>query len=175
MRTNLGDEYVDALFHAVGRIACPTEADLCCYWFEKARTQFSEGKRQRAGLLATQGIRGGANREVLKRIKETGDIFFAERDRDWILDGANVHVSMVGFDDGTETTATYLDGNQLSAINANLTSAADITTGEATGRQSQTSRFMGDTKGGAVRHSRSTRHCELLDMRRIRTASRTPT
>ena len=48
-------------------------------------------------MLATQGIRGGANREVLKRIKETGDIFFAESDRDWILDGANVHVSMVGF------------------------------------------------------------------------------
>ena len=33
---------------------------------------------KRAGLLATQGIRGGANREVLKRIKKTGDIFFAK-------------------------------------------------------------------------------------------------
>lgn len=28
--------------------------------------------------LLGQGIRGGANREVLKRIKDTGDIFFAE-------------------------------------------------------------------------------------------------
>ena len=80
--------------------ACRASADLCCYWFEKARQQIEKGKCKRAGLLATQGIRGGANREVLKRIKEDGDIFFAESDRDWILDGANVHVSMVGFDNG---------------------------------------------------------------------------
>ena len=80
------------------------EADLCCYWFEKARQQIEHGKCKRAGLLATQGIRGGANREVLKRIKETGDIFFAESDRDWILAGANVHVSMVGFDNGKQSS-----------------------------------------------------------------------
>ncbi len=86
---------------ASGASGCGPEADLCCYWFEKARRQIEEGKCQRAGLLATQGIRGGANRDVLKRIKETGDIFFAESDRDWILDGADVHVSMVGFDDGS--------------------------------------------------------------------------
>ena len=77
-------------------------ADLCCYWFEKARQQIELQKCKRAGLLATQGIRGGANREVLKRIKGTGDIFFADSDRAWVLAGANVHVSMVGFDDGTE-------------------------------------------------------------------------
>ena len=82
----------------------PGQSDLCCYWFEKARELIEQGKCKRAGLLATQGIRGGANREVLKRIKETGDIFFAESDRDWVLAGANVHVSMVGFDDGAETT-----------------------------------------------------------------------
>ena len=39
---------------------------------------------------------------MLERIKETGDIFWAESDRDWVLDGADVQVSMVGFDDGTE-------------------------------------------------------------------------
>ena len=41
-------------------------------------------------------------RKVLERIKETGDIFWAQSDRDWILDGATVHVSMIGFDDGRE-------------------------------------------------------------------------
>ena len=60
------------------------------------------GKAKRAGLLATQAIRGGANRKVLERIKETGDIFWAQSDRNWILDGATVHVSMMGFDDGSE-------------------------------------------------------------------------
>ena len=94
-------------------------ADLCCYWFEKARQQIETRKCKRAGLLATQGIRGGANREVLKRIKETGDIFFAESDRDWILAGANVHVSMVGFDDGRRN-ARVLDGKPVATINPNL-------------------------------------------------------
>ncbi|HTV75494.1 MAG TPA: DNA methyltransferase, partial [Candidatus Baltobacteraceae bacterium] len=93
----LGRHYQKELWKIYdGRV--PGFADLCCYWFEKARQQIEMGKCNRAGLLATQGIRGGANREVLKRIKDTGDIFYAVSDRDWILDGANVHVSMVGFD-----------------------------------------------------------------------------
>ncbi len=88
LRRNLGDEYVDALFK-VWDERVPREADLCCYWFESARRQIETGKCRRAGLLATQGIRGGANRKVLEQIKTTGDIFFAESDRDWILDGAD--------------------------------------------------------------------------------------
>ena len=96
MRRELGDDYVTSLLACYsGRV--PAEADLCCYWFEKTRALIEAGKIRRAGLLATQGIRGGANREVLKRIKESGEIFFAVSDRDWILDGANVHISMVGF------------------------------------------------------------------------------
>ena len=43
------------------------------------------------------------------RIKESGDIFFGESDRNWILEGATVHVSMVGFDDGSERNH-ILDG-----------------------------------------------------------------
>jgi len=105
----------------------PGAADLCCYWFEKARQQIETKKCKRAGLLATQAIRGGANREVLKRIKETGDIFFAESDRDWILDGAAVHVSMIGFDDGS-TKDRLLDGKPVEIIHANLTSLSDTTT-----------------------------------------------
>ncbi|MBI4027402.1 MAG: class I SAM-dependent DNA methyltransferase, partial [Verrucomicrobia bacterium] len=119
LRDSLGDEYVDKLFAALSDRVRP-EADLCCYWFEKARKHIEENKCQRAGLLATQGIRGGANREVLKRIKESGDIFFAVSDRDWILDGANVHISMVGFDDGSEMQKV-LDGQFAKGITAQLT------------------------------------------------------
>ena len=79
-----------------------TRGDLCCYWFEKARRQIELGKCLRAGLLATQGIRGGASRHSVDRIKGTGDIFFAISDRDWIIDGATVHISILGFDDGSE-------------------------------------------------------------------------
>ena len=125
IRQELGDEYVEALFKVYGG-RVPASADLCCYWFERARREIELGRCKRAGLLATQGIRGGANREVLKRIKEAGDIFFAESDRPWILDGANVHVSMVGLDDGTDKVR-ILDGLAVKTINSDLTSMADIT------------------------------------------------
>lgn len=145
MRTELGDDYVKSLFSVwKGRVR--PEADLCCYWFEKARQQIERGKCKRAGLLATQGIRGGANRETLKRIQETGSIFFAESDRPWVLEGANVHVSMVGFDDGSETVRT-LDGKPVARINSNLTAEADITQAKRL-KENHGIAFMGDTKGG---------------------------
>ena len=121
----LGRHYQKELWKIYdGRV--PGFADLCCYWFEKARQQIEKGKCKRAGLLATQAIRGGANRDVLKRIKETGDIFFAESSRDWILAGAALDVSMIGFDNGTETEK-ILDSKCVAEINANLTSSADTT------------------------------------------------
>ncbi len=124
MRRELGDDYVGRLRKLFdGRI--PGQSDLCCYWFEKARAHIVAGKCLRAGLLATQGIRGGANREVLKRIKESGDIFWAESDRPWVLEGANVHVSMVGFDNGKEKDKTR-NGENVLIINANLAAASDI-------------------------------------------------
>ena len=97
MRDNLGDEYQDALYAVYDR-RLPKTSDLCCYWFERARAEIVAGKTQQAGLLATQGIRYGANRTALQRIKRDGDIFMAYPDRNWVLDGATVHVSIVGFD-----------------------------------------------------------------------------
>lgn len=147
LRRELGDAYVKALFaNFIGRVR--PEADLCCYWFEKARLQIEEGKCRRAGLLATQGIRGGANREVLKNIKRTGDIFFGESDREWILAGANVHVSMVGFDDGTESERV-LDGRTVSVIHANLSAVAGDITSAVMLAANRGIAYMGDTKGGA--------------------------
>jgi type II restriction/modification system DNA methylase subunit YeeA len=158
LRTELQDGYVDDLFTLWhGRV--PPEADLCCYWFEKVRAQIQAGKCRRAGLLATQGIRGGANREVLKRIKQSGDIFFAESDRPWVLAGANVHVSMVGFDGGEETTHT-LDGVSVPTINANLTAATDLTQAQRL-PSSIGLAFMGDTKGGSF-DIQDELACELL-------------
>lgn len=145
LRSVLGDEYVAQLFEN-WEDRVPAEADLCCYWFEKARAQIEKGFCERAGLLATQGIRGGANREVLNRIKETGDIFFAESDREWVLDGANVHVSMVGFDDGGEENKV-LDGGTVGKIFANLTSYANILQTLVL-QDSRGLAWMGDTKGG---------------------------
>ena len=145
LRRELGDAYVDRMF-ARWKDRVPAEADLCCYWFEKARAHIAAGKCRRAGLLATQGIRNGANREVLKRIKDSGCIFWAVSDRDWILDGANVHVSIVGFDDGTETTR-MLDGKAVATIHADLSSAADTTQAARLSANASIG-FIGSCKGG---------------------------
>lgn len=145
MRRELGDAYVDRL-RALYDGRLPGQSDLCCYWFEKARAQIAAGKCRRAGLLATQGIRGGANREVLKRIQETGQIFWAESDRPWVLNGANVHVSMVGFDDGNEKSRT-LDGKSVAAIHANLTATANTALAKPISRNAGVA-FLGNCKGG---------------------------
>ena len=145
LRSELGDEYVEAMFDLWdGRVS--SGADLCCYWHEKARAMVQAGQVGRAGLLATQGIRGGASRETLKRIKESGDIFFAESDRKWTLDGAAVRTSMVGFDDGTETRRV-LDGRPVEGINTNLTSGVDVTLAVRLPENAGIC-FMGDTKVG---------------------------
>ncbi len=145
LRRELGDHYVAALFENFGRRVRP-EADLCCYWFEKAREQIDMKKCRRAGLLATQGIRGGASRDTLNRIKKTGDIFFAESDRKWVLAGANVHVSMVGFDNGKQHERV-LDGKAVTTINSNLSAVANLTEARQLSANADLV-FMGDTKGG---------------------------
>lgn len=74
--SGLGDNYTQTLRTCYqGRV--PGGADLVCYWFEKARAQIEAEKSARAALVATNSIRGGANRKVLERINETGRIFHA--------------------------------------------------------------------------------------------------
>lgn len=146
MRASLGSDYVDDLF-AVWDARVPREADLVCYWHEKAREMVAEGQIKRAGLLATQGIRGGASRRILERIKETGDIFLAWSDEVWVVEGAAVHISLVGFDDGSEVNHE-LNGALVPAINANLTAGIDMTQVRRLAENLNVA-FMGDTKGGA--------------------------
>ena len=125
IRQELGDQYVEALFKLYeGRV--PAFADLVCYWFERSRFYIAESRVKRAGLLATQGIRAGANRKVLERINATGSIFWAQSDRDWILTGATVHVSMIGFDNGFDQSR-LLNGQSVPAIYADLTATIDLT------------------------------------------------
>ena len=146
LRSGLGDEYVTALFQLYDD-RVPAEADLVCYWFDKAQTAIRAGQAKRAGLLATQGIRGGANRRVLQRIKENGDIFMAWPDHPWVLEGAAVHISIVGFDDGTETERE-LDGQPVPEINANLTVGVDLTGAKRLAANVSTA-FQGPVKVGA--------------------------
>ncbi len=125
IRGELGDNYTEALFDLYGN-RIPNFSDLVCYWFERARNAIEQGQARRVGLLATNSIRGGANRTVLERIKLTGEIFWAQSDRDWILEGAAVNVSMLGFDGGVEIERE-LDGLRVVQINPDLTATVDLT------------------------------------------------
>jgi type II restriction/modification system DNA methylase subunit YeeA len=146
IRAELGSQYVDALFKLYeGRV--PAFADLVCYWFEKARAMIEKGRAKRAGLLATQAIRGGVNRRVLESIKETGDIFWAQSDRDWILNGATVHVSMIACDVGIEIQK-HLNEQEVSEINSDLTSKVNVTQANTLIENAGIG-FRGNQKGGA--------------------------
>jgi len=146
IRRELGDEYVANLWKLYeGRV--PSGADLVCYWFERARQQIESGRSRRAGLLATNSIRGGSNRRILERVKQSGDIFFAQSDRPWILNGAAVRVSMVGFDNGTETER-MLDDSPVDSIHPGLTGTVDLT-GAKPLRENAGRAFKGPSPGGS--------------------------
>ncbi|HEU0282875.1 MAG TPA: DNA methyltransferase, partial [Gallionella sp.] len=150
MRSELGDDYAEALRDLYkGRV--PGGADLVTYWFEKARAQIAAGKCQRAGLVATNSIRGGANRQVLARICDTTKIFDAWSDEEWINEGAAVRVSLVCFESvrpelvegradaqtvhaastgsGQASTGSartvWLDGKPVESIHADLTAGGN--------------------------------------------------
>ena len=53
MRSGLGDDYVDKL-RALYKDRVPGGADLCCYWFEKARKHVVAKGCRRAGLLLSR-------------------------------------------------------------------------------------------------------------------------
>ncbi len=158
MRTELGDEYYNYLTdYYSGRV--PGGADLVTYWFEKAREEIGKGTAIRAGLLATNSIRGGLNQQVLNSIKETGDIFMAWADRPWILDGAAVRVSMVGFDNGHEESIR-LDGLPVRTIFSNLTADIDLTGAKVLSENLRLS-FQGIIKRGSFDIDASVAHAMI--------------
>jgi hypothetical protein len=137
LRRDLGDDYVEDLF-AIFRGRVAAESDLVVYWFEKARASI-DGRTASAGLLASQQIRKGFNNRVLKRIKETQSIFWANSNQRWFLEvnkedkkGKKLHriaavrISMVAFSAQVASQA-ILDGKIVSEINSDLTSGVDVT------------------------------------------------
>ena len=117
MRGELGDQHTELLRSRFkGRV--PGGADLVCYWFEKARAEIETGSVQRAGLVATNSIRGGVNRTVLKKIVEKSRIYEAWSDEPWVNDGAAVRVSLISF--GKTDQASLLDGARVDEIGADL-------------------------------------------------------
>lgn len=152
MRDGLGHEYTDALRKCyAGRV--PGGADLVTYWFEKARAGIERGEANRVGLVATNSIRGGANRRVLDRVVETGEIFNAWSDEDWVNEGASVRVSLVCFGPKCERRESRLDNVLVGRIHADLlagASAGSVSLSEARPLEKNDGvAFSGITKKGA--------------------------
>ena len=124
MRGELGDSYVDLVRQSY-RDSELDGADLVCFWFEKAMAQLEAGDLKSAGLVSTNSIRGGANREVLNRIFNRSRIFLAWSDEQWWDNGTAVRVSMTGF--GASTMKPQLDGVEVECIHSDLTADIDLT------------------------------------------------
>src|SRR5574337_488619 len=143
--SELGVTYSERLRAAyAGRV--PGFADLVCYWFEKARRQIELGQLVRSGLVATNSIRGGANREVLDRIVQSTRIFDAWSDLPWVNEGAAVRVSLIAF--GQAAQATLLNGGEVAGIHADLTAGANLTDARKLGANGNAA-FVATVKAGA--------------------------
>ena len=149
----LGEDYVSSLF-AAWRDRVPPEADLVCYWFVKAGQEVQAGKARRVGLVATNSIRGGANRRALQAATDGRAIFDAWADEPWVIDGAAVRVSLVCFSQSNDDHATEirLDGASVDEIHSDLTAkrggaGIDLTLAGRIPANAGVA-FMGDTKGG---------------------------
>ena len=150
----LGEDYVARLFDAY-RDRVPREADLVAYWFVKAGEHVGAGMAHRVGLVATNSIRGGANRRALTTATQGRGIYEAWSDEPWVIDGAAVRVSLVCFakDGADHTSEPKLDGSPVDAIHADLTArrgaaGIDLTSAKRLPDNGGVA-FMGDTKGGA--------------------------
>jgi type II restriction/modification system DNA methylase subunit YeeA len=148
LRNGLGDVYVGTLFAAYkGHV--PQEADLVTYWFDRANAAILGHAAVRAGLVATNSIRGGASRKVLDRILSKLVVFEAWSDEPWINQGAAVRVSLIAFGRTDKGTVARLDGVEVARIHADLTGGGvDLTTATRL-KENAGVAFMGDTKGGA--------------------------
>ena len=143
----MGENYTERL-RKVYKGALPGFTDLVCYWFHKAGKLASEGKVARAGLVATNSIRGGRNRAVLDRIVKHSVIFDAWSDEPWVVDGAAVRVSLVCFGPADTALPVHLNGTEAGQIAADLSSGtADLTQVGKLARN-RNAAFVGDQKSG---------------------------
>ena len=125
-REVLGGDYTEAI-RKLYKGVVPAFADLVCYWFHKAGTLLAEARLARAGLVATNSIRGGKNRAVLDRIASDSVIYDAWSDEPWIVDGAAVRVSLICFGKKDAGLSVHLNGRDATRINTDLTAEADLT------------------------------------------------
>lgn len=145
MIADIGEDYVATLRKTYrGRV--PGGADFVTYWVEKAWQAVKGRPDRRAGLVTTNSIRGGASRKVLDPIADADAIWEAWGDEPWVVDGAAVRVSMLGFGQGF--LERRLNGALAAAINADITSADTDLTVAAKQAANVGASFIGTQKNG---------------------------
>ena len=147
-RETLGDDYTGGI-RSLYRGTVPAFADLVCYWFHKASKLIASGGIARAGLVATNSIRGGKNRVVLDRIVGESRIYDAWADEPWIVDGAAVRVSLVCFGAEHVGLPARLNGEDVPRINADLSAATADLTAASRLAGNRGAAFIGGMKKGA--------------------------
>ena len=149
----LGEDYASQLRTAY-KERVPGGADLVCYWFEKAGRQIASAKAARAGLVATNSIRGGWNLPALQAATDSHRIFEAWSDEPWVNDGAAVRVSLICFSrtDDASVSGARLNGQPVNEIHTDLTAHRDATGVDLTRARrlpmSTRVAFVADQKGG---------------------------
>lgn len=128
--TELGEDYTSTLRNVYGK-HLPGFSDLVCYWFFNAADKMRASELTRFGLVSTNSIRGGKNREVLRQVTENGQIFEAWSDEPWVVDGAAVRVSMICASSNPQASVT-LDGVTVDEIYPNLTAKSIVAADDIT-------------------------------------------
>jgi type II restriction/modification system DNA methylase subunit YeeA len=151
----LGEDYAKNVRNVYAGRVSPF-SDLVCWWFEKAGRAVKDGKVVRAGLVATNSIRGGKNRLVLDEICKEVVIYEAWDDEPWVIDGAAVRVSLVCFasKDDSVCASVHLDGRPVARIYSDLTAkthdgaGSDLTKASRL-HENRATAFVGTVKAGA--------------------------
>jgi len=126
----LGDPYVAAL-RKLNDGKVPGGADLVLYWVAKGLDELRAGRVARVGFVATNSVRGGANRKVLDKIAVSPGFIAAWDDEPWTVNGAAVRVSIIIYGSLRNGEIAHLDGEPVAQINSDLTASDfDITKAE---------------------------------------------
>lgn len=142
MRRELGAEYSNQ----VRKIHGVSGVDLVLYWFKKSSDMLARGAASYVGLVATNSISGGPNRQCLSAAIKDHPIFVAWSDEPWVVDGAAVRVAIIAF--GHDRQEWILDGHRVSKISADL-KRLEYTLSDASRLDKNKGRsFMGVTKSG---------------------------
>jgi type II restriction/modification system DNA methylase subunit YeeA len=121
MLDRLGTDYTERMRALLAKNT--PASDLVTFWFDQAGLAIDRGT-QRVGFVATNMIRSPANSTVSSALYSKAPIIFALSDEPWVVDGADVRVSVIACSVAS-FGAIELDGKPVLRITPDL-KALDI-------------------------------------------------